>query len=106
MRVLSITIHVDNSRDETDNNVMNVSLPVPLEDFVRRKVAAGDFQSADELVCEGLRLLQQQEAWKTEARHKIDLGWEQAKSGQLKLLAALVAGGPTCSPLSRRRSTA
>jgi putative addiction module CopG family antidote len=63
---------------------MNVSLPVPLEDFVRRKVAAGDFQSADEVVCEGLRLLQQQETWKTVARHKIDLGWEQAKSGRLR----------------------
>jgi len=63
---------------------MNVSLPSPLEDFVRRKVAAGEFQSVDEVVCEGLRLLQQQEAWKAEARRKIDLGWEQAKSGQLR----------------------
>lgn len=63
---------------------MNVSLPTPLEEFVRRKVDAGEFQSADEVVCEGLRLLQQQEAWKAEARTKIDLGWEQAKSGQVR----------------------
>jgi len=62
---------------------MNVSLPIPLEDFVRSKVAGGEFQSADEVVCEGLRLLQRQEQWKAEARSKIDLGWEQAKSGQL-----------------------
>ena len=62
---------------------MNVSLPSPLEDFVRSKVAAGDFQSADEVVCEGLRLLQQHETWKAEAGRKIDAGWEQAKAGKL-----------------------
>lgn len=63
---------------------MKVSLPTPLEEFVRRKVAAGEFHSADEVVCEGLRLLQQQEAWKADAREKIDVGWEQAKAGQLR----------------------
>ena len=71
------------SGEETDTNLVNVSLPMSLEDFVRRKVAAGDFQSIDEVVCEGLRLLQEQEAWKAEARRKVDIGWEQAKSGQL-----------------------
>ncbi len=63
---------------------MNVSLPIPLEEFVRGKVTAGEFHSVDDVVCEGLRLLQQQEAWKTEARQKIEVGWEQAKSGQLR----------------------
>jgi antitoxin ParD1/3/4 len=63
---------------------VNVSLPTPLEDFIRRKLATGEFHSADEVVCEGLRLLQQQEAWKAEARQKIDVGWEQAKGGQLR----------------------
>jgi len=61
---------------------MNVSLPEPLKKFVERKVAAGEFLSADEVVCEGLRLLQRRETWNAEARHKIDLGWEQAQSGQ------------------------
>ena len=63
---------------------MTVSLPTLLEEFVRRKVVAGEFHSADEVVCEALRLLQEQEAWKGEARQKIDVGWEQAKSGQLR----------------------
>ena len=63
---------------------MNVSLPIPLEEFVRSKVAAGEFGSADEVVCEGLRLLQREAAWKNEARQKIDKGWEQAKSGQTR----------------------
>lgn len=61
---------------------MNVSLPVPLEEFVRSKVAAGEIRSPDEVVCEGLRLLQREAAWKAEARIKIDAGWEQAKTGQ------------------------
>jgi putative addiction module CopG family antidote len=62
---------------------MNVRLPTPLEDFVRSKVAAGKFQSVDDVICEGLRLLQKQEEWKAEARTKIDIGWEQAKAGEL-----------------------
>ena len=33
---------------------------------------------------EGVRLLQQQETWKAEAQRKIDIGWDQAKSGQLR----------------------
>jgi putative addiction module CopG family antidote len=63
---------------------MNVSLPIRLEDFVRRKVAAGEFQSADDVVCQALRLLQDQEAWKVDASPKIDEGWEEAKAGQLR----------------------
>jgi len=63
---------------------MNVSLPTPLEEFARRKVAAGEFNSVDEVLCEGLRLLQHQEEWKKDARIKIDVGWEQAKSGMLR----------------------
>jgi putative addiction module CopG family antidote len=63
---------------------MNVSLPIPLEEFVRRKVAAGEFHSADEVVCEGLLLLQNRDAWNAEARQKIDVGWQQARSGQLR----------------------
>jgi putative addiction module CopG family antidote len=62
---------------------MNVSLPSSLEEFVRQRVTAGEFKSPDEVVCEGLRLLQDQENWKAEARKKIDAGWEEAKTGQL-----------------------
>ena len=63
---------------------MHVSLPIPLEEFVRRKVAEGEFASPDEVVCHGLRLLRQNEEWKLDARSKIDVGWEQAKAGQLR----------------------
>jgi len=64
---------------------MNVTLTPALAEFVRRKVESGDFRSPDEVVFEGLRLLQQQgEQWKAEARLKIDEGWNQAKAGQLR----------------------
>jgi putative addiction module CopG family antidote len=63
---------------------VNVSLPATLEEFVRHAVASGEFPTTDEVVCEGLRLLQQQEAWKADGRQKIDSGWDQAKSGQLR----------------------
>ena len=64
-------------------DLMNVSLPSSLEEFVRQRVSAGEFKSPDEVVCEGLRLLQDQQNWKSEARQKIDAGWEEPKSGQL-----------------------
>jgi putative addiction module CopG family antidote len=77
----------DNGRDLMENSrVMNVSLPSAMEEFVRQRVAAGQFQSPDEVVCEGLRLLKENEAWKADARQKIDLGWEEAKAGQLLTL--------------------
>jgi antitoxin ParD1/3/4 len=63
---------------------VNVTLNSADEDFVRRKVEAGDFESADEVVGAGLRLLQEQEIlWADEARRKIEEGWAQAQSGQL-----------------------
>jgi len=64
---------------------MNVTLTPSLEEFVRRKVETGDYRSPDEVVLEGLRLLQQQdEQWNAEARAKIDEGWNQARAGQLR----------------------
>ena len=64
--------------------MMNVSLPITLEDFVRRKVATGEFHSEDEVVCEALHLLQDQEAWRADASRLIDEGWMAAKAGQLR----------------------
>ena len=53
---------------------MNVTVPRPLEEFAKLKVAAGEFESLDDVVCEGLRLLQMREKWKADAREKIDVG--------------------------------
>lgn len=40
--------------------------------------------SVDEVVCEGLRLLQEREQWKEATREKTEIGWQQAKAGQLQ----------------------
>jgi antitoxin ParD1/3/4 len=64
---------------------MNVTIPAAAEEFVRRKVESGEFGSADEVVREGLRLLQEQDQqWSAEANRKIDEGWTQAKDGPLR----------------------
>jgi antitoxin ParD1/3/4 len=64
---------------------MNVTIPAAAEEFVRRKVESGEFGSADEVVREGLRLLQEQDQqWSAEAKRKIDEGWTQAKDGPLR----------------------
>jgi antitoxin ParD1/3/4 len=64
---------------------MNVTLTPTLEKFVRGKVESGDFRSAEEVISEALRLLQQQEEqWAANVKTQIDEGWTQAKSGQLR----------------------
>ena len=63
---------------------MNVSLPEPLEQFVQKKITDGDFRTVDEVVCEALRLLQNQEVWNARASEAIEMGWDQARSGQLQ----------------------
>ena len=54
---------------------MNVSLTEPMEKFVRLKVAVGEYETASEVVREGLRLLRQRdEVWKADVRSKIKEG--------------------------------
>jgi antitoxin ParD1/3/4 len=62
---------------------MNVSLPEQMEDFVRSKVAVGDYETASEVVREALRLLKQRdEVWKAEVRNKIDQGLDSIRAGR------------------------
>jgi antitoxin ParD1/3/4 len=62
---------------------MNVSLPQPMEKFIRRKVKIGDYETASEVVREGLRLLQQRdEVWKADVRAKIDAGLASLEAGR------------------------
>ena len=58
---------------------MNVSLPEAMEKFVRQKVAIGDYETASEVVREGLRLLKQRdEVWKADVRDKVKQGMVQS----------------------------
>ena len=66
---------------------INVSLTPYLEQFVSSRVASGLYQSASEVIREGLRLLQEKETAKAatmgEFRQKIAVGLEQARRGEL-----------------------
>lgn len=62
---------------------MNVSLTPELDEFVSSRVRSGRYQSASEVVREGLRLLQDREASLDEVRDKIAVGLEQARRGEL-----------------------
>ena len=66
---------------------MNVSLTPELEQFVQSRVASGLYQTASEVIREGLRLLEERErardAALEELRTKIRRGAEQADRGEL-----------------------
>ena len=66
---------------------MNVSLTPQLARMVSAKVASGQYQSASEVVREGLRLLVEQEALRRarlrDVRNQIAVGLEQARRGEL-----------------------
>jgi antitoxin ParD1/3/4 len=65
---------------------MNVSLTPELEKFVNEKVASGMYYSASEVICEGLRLLKEQETLKAmrieELKQEIAIGISQADQGR------------------------
>ena len=68
-------------------STMNVSLTPELEQFVQSRVASGRYQTASEVVREGLRLLEEREQSREtviqELRAKIRRGIEQADRGEL-----------------------
>lgn len=65
---------------------MNVSLTPELQHFVESRVATGRYQTASEVVREGLRLLEERERARDtaleELRAKIKRGIEQADRGE------------------------
>lgn len=71
---------------------MNVSLTPELERFVQTRVASGRYQTASEVVRDGLRLLereQNREAALVELQAKIRKGIEQADRGEFQDGAAV-----------------
>ncbi len=66
---------------------MNVSVGQEFEEFVRKKVATGDYASISEVVRDGLRLLKEKdlilEARLQSLRGEIQKGIDQAEAGEL-----------------------
>ena len=65
---------------------MNVSLTPELEEFVQSRVASGRYQTASEVIREGLRLLEEREQTREaalrEMRSKLRRGIDQADRGE------------------------
>ena len=70
-----------------NRTTLNVSLTPELEDFVAARVQSGRYQSASEVVRQGLRLLQEQEltrgAQLERLRNQVQIGLDQADRGEL-----------------------
>jgi antitoxin ParD1/3/4 len=69
---------------------MNVSLTPELEEMIENKVKSGRYNTASEVVREGLRLLEQQdelrELRRDELRKEIMKGVEQIRNGEFTIL--------------------
>ena len=63
---------------------MNVSLTPELEKLVQEKVASGLYQTASEVVREGLRLLKERDDRQTSLREAIQEGLTQLETGKYK----------------------
>jgi len=66
---------------------MNVSLTRQLEGFIEKKVRTGKYQTASEVVREGLRLLEDRDAERglrlRRLREEIRVGLDQVEKGQV-----------------------
>ena len=61
---------------------MSVSLPPDLEEFVRQELAGGGYSSEDEILLEGLRLLQERKKRLQCIQSDIQIGLDQLDRGE------------------------
>jgi antitoxin ParD1/3/4 len=61
---------------------MNVSLTPELESLVNLKVKSGMYQTASEVIREGLRLLRERDEQRRQLRADVRAGLDQVKRGQ------------------------
>jgi antitoxin ParD1/3/4 len=91
---------------------LNVSLTPVLRRYVQSKVSSGRYESASEVVRDGLRALQEREqaaAFWSDVRTKVEVARRQVEQGQTvdgeaamdEIIAGLGGGGPKTKP--RRR---
>jgi antitoxin ParD1/3/4 len=61
----------------------NIRFTPHFDTLLRRKVASGRYESASDVVREGLRLLEQRDRDLQRMNHDIELGWQQSERGDL-----------------------
>ena len=59
---------------------MPESFPPELQQFIEQELASGRYESVDDVVCDGLRLLRERRRY--ELREKIDAGLDQLERGE------------------------
>ncbi len=62
---------------------MSIVIPPEFEQFIARELAAGRYGSEQEVVAEGLRLLEKREKQLSDHRKEVDIGLKQLDSGQV-----------------------
>ncbi|MEH2244117.1 MAG: type II toxin-antitoxin system ParD family antitoxin [Nostoc sp.] len=62
---------------------MNITLKVEIEQFIQAQIAIGRFTSAEDVINEAFKLLQERERRIEELRQKIAVGNEQIAKGQV-----------------------
>lgn len=62
---------------------MDVQLTPEVEALIRRKVATGMYRNAAEVVHAALRLLVEDDEWKTDVRGKVRVGMEDLRAGRI-----------------------
>ncbi len=61
---------------------MTSTIPPEFTQFVEQEVASGRYRSAEELVSEGLRLIQERERRRNGLREKVKIGLDQLDRGE------------------------
>ena len=86
---------------------MNVELPPDLEAFVARKLESGVYRSVEDVIQEGLLLLQARDEFTeqklADLRKEIAIGLEQASQGKVRNLDEALIEGIKASGRERRR---
>lgn len=79
----------------------NIALTPHFDQFLQGKVASGRYQSASEVVREGLRLLEERDLAQERSRLRDDIeaGWQQSQRGEM-------VDGPSVFAEIRRTSNA
>ena len=67
---------------------MNITLPAEIEKFVAEKVRSGDYQSADEVISSGVRLLKAREKGTEALRREIMRGFEDVQGGRFSTVSS------------------